>query len=894
MKTIVNYAQKVKEQHALNKTLAPVETDLTDASRSYSIGEQFINDGDLFKAKTPIAQHDALVLDTNYEAADDITTQIKNKTVTTDPVPTEGSTNPVQSNGVYVENRNIYKVMGEMGAKALLPMSLADIKAKNTTGTWNNNAYTINGVTFTVNTDSDGFITDIAATGTASADATLMVYGYSYTSAYAVTFDTPVIASIDFVGSGSTARGIVWGTNSAYIEATEVQIAAGTLYGFGLRVLNGYEIPAGGITFKPMVRFASDSDDTYQPYVKTNKELTAENEALTNKLNNEIVTRSELGAKNLLPYDIQKIKALNTAGTWNGNTYTPNNSSLNITLNTDGSITVDGTSASAATATLYIYGSASEANENIFKGMIASGCPSGGATNKYSLAIQGFSTTTPSGGNNYHDIGEGITVGNDNYVRVYVRIQNNTTVSNLTFKPMIRLASDPDATYQPYAKTNQELTAENQTLTNQANDMVNVLGAKNLLLNEATTQILNDVTFTKNSDGSITVNGTASQTTYYPIAITGFVIGDGDYLLTGCPNGGSASKYSCFVRSTEADSSQWQYCTDYGNGATLTASAIKKYVAFIEIQNGQTISNLLFKPMLRPASIEDDTYVPYSMTNREMTPYVRAISNPNLLDNPWFTVNQRGQSSYNSTGYTVDRWYMGASAAGTKSVTVNSDETVTVANEAADSTVVYFFQRLDKAITDKLLNKMVTISVMLSDGTIFSASKAFAGVVFGNITVNGVALGGYRIWINSTTGVAELTVDVYAGKSISIKAIKLELGKVSTLASDTAPNYATELLKCQRYYITSGTSGTSAYGFTSSTTKGYIYIPVAVKMRARPTVESFSGHIYFNGNDLTITSYQVVGAKVNSVQVEINVASGLQANNTLVVSNLTFALSADL
>ena len=65
MKTIVNYAQKVKEQHALNKTLAPVETDLADASRSYAIGEQFINDGNLFKAKTPIAQHDALVLIAN-------------------------------------------------------------------------------------------------------------------------------------------------------------------------------------------------------------------------------------------------------------------------------------------------------------------------------------------------------------------------------------------------------------------------------------------------------------------------------------------------------------------------------------------------------------------------------------------------------------------------------------------------------------------------------------------------------------------------------------------------------------------------------------------------------------------------------------------------------------
>ncbi len=229
----------------------------------------------------------------------------------------------------------------------------------------------------------------------------------------------------------------------------------------------------------------------------------------------------------------------------------------------------------------------------------------------------------------------------------------------------------------------------------------------------------------------------------------------------------------------------------------------------------------------------------------------QTVSNPNLLDNPWFTVNQRGQSSYSDVGYTVDRWYMGSSATGTKSVTVNSDETVTVANEAADSTYVYFFQRLDKAITDKLLNKMVTISVMLSDGTIFSTSKVFATVYFGYITVNEVRLGGYRIWINSTTGVAEITVDVYASKSISIKAVKLELGSVSTLAMDTAPNYATELLKCQRYFVRlkpafDGYASFSGLGFVFSATGTRAPIDLPVAMRATPAI-SKSGAIGFIG-----------------------------------------------
>ena len=53
------------------------------------------------------------------------------------------------------------------------------------------------------------------------------------------------------------------------------------------------------------------------------------------------------------------------------------------------------------------------------------------------------------------------------------------------------------------------------------------------------------------------------------------------------------------------------------------------------------------------------------------------FSNPNLLINPDFKINQRGKSTYSSTGAgaTVDRW-LGTNA---KTV-VNSDNTVTVSS----------------------------------------------------------------------------------------------------------------------------------------------------------------------------------------------------------------------
>lgn len=77
MKTIVDYAQLVKQQHALNISLAPVEADPTASSKAYAIGQHFILDGELYKAKTAIALGDALVLDTNYEAAGSIEAQIE-------------------------------------------------------------------------------------------------------------------------------------------------------------------------------------------------------------------------------------------------------------------------------------------------------------------------------------------------------------------------------------------------------------------------------------------------------------------------------------------------------------------------------------------------------------------------------------------------------------------------------------------------------------------------------------------------------------------------------------------------------------------------------------------------------------------------------------------------
>lgn len=60
----------------VEECIAPVES-TTTASRAYATGEKFIKNHTLYQAKTAIAANDTLVLNTNYEAADNVETQIE-------------------------------------------------------------------------------------------------------------------------------------------------------------------------------------------------------------------------------------------------------------------------------------------------------------------------------------------------------------------------------------------------------------------------------------------------------------------------------------------------------------------------------------------------------------------------------------------------------------------------------------------------------------------------------------------------------------------------------------------------------------------------------------------------------------------------------------------------
>lgn len=104
-----------------------------------------------------------------------------------------------------------------------------------------------------------------------------------------------------------------------------------------------------------------------------------------------------------------------------------------------------------------------------------------------------------------------------------------------------------------------------------------------------TTKTANGVTFTVNSDGSVTVNGTATSDADFML-LRGPIQGYSEsYFLSGCPSGGSDTTYYISENFTASK--------DTGNGVVLN-NLPSDQVWRIVIKSGTTVNNLVFRPML--------------------------------------------------------------------------------------------------------------------------------------------------------------------------------------------------------------------------------------------------------------------------------------------------------
>ena len=231
----------------------------------------------------------------------------------------------------------------------------------------------------------------------------------------------------------------------------------------------------------------------------------------------------------------------------------------------------------------------------------------------------------------------------------------------------------------------------------------------------------------------------------------------------------------------------------------------------------------------------------------------QTVSNPNLLDNPWFTVNQREQSSYSSGdgGLTFDRWKLWGGS-NISATVAKSNDVITITKGSGSG-----YAQIGEKLEDYSLleGKTLTMSVLLADGTIKSGTAQFVDASTNFVFL--IESGDFGL--SFTAGYFSMVV---YGASKQIKAFKLELGSVSTLAQDTAPNYATELLKCQRYFqvIAQG----QRYRLAQYGGGGMINIPLTVPMRDKPTMSNTT--FYLRSMDLqteSVASSQTVNTEHN-------------------------------
>lgn len=187
------------------------------------------------------------------------------------------------------------------------------------------------------------------------------------------------------------------------------------------------------------------------------------------------------------------------------------------------------------------------------------------------------------------------------------------------------------------------------------------------------------------------------------------------------------------------------------------------------------------------------------------------ISNPNLLDNPNFSINQRGASgTITDTGYFIDRWKLVSGTA-----TIGADKTLTL-----NGTIV---QILESAVGNS-----VTASASAGTASYNNSTRTFT------LTASGEKIA----WA------------------------KLELGSVAT--AFVPPNPATELAKCQRQFQRIKSLGVKPISYSTPVSSGLLpvllYLPVS--MRISPTMTTSGASVFSYSTGATNNTTAPSGATI--------------------------------
>lgn len=274
--------------------------------------------------------------------------------------------------------------------------------------------------------------------------------------------------------------------------------------------------------------------------------------------------------------------------------------------------------------------------------------------------------------------------------------------------------------------------------------------------------------------------------------------------------------------------------SESSGAVTITATDTDTGATSVEMHSGDTgnaLTNLTYDSVTRKLTFEKSTT--FASINQ--------ISNPNLLINGDFKVNQRGLATYNTVNkYTVDRWEL---TGGASEVVVNSNGTITL-NVLNPDTTARILQYIED--TQYLLGKTVTFTIKTSNETYSTTATLPATLPNVNTDYgdkNTGNIGRLRISYISSLQMFCFKIEAFAGgafdNTVTLEYAKVEIGSVATPFSPRP--YAEELALCQRYYQT------ALYEFTffaQTTSAGYGHINLPVTMRTTPTATFPAGYIH--------------------------------------------------
>lgn len=437
-----------------------------------------------------------------------------------------------------------------------LPLTASTIKAtEGGAGTWTNNEKTIDGITYTIMTNSAGSVVGIKANGTASAESRCRLVsslsvsnmilngcpsGGSTSSGYCI-----ALTESGFTIYADTGSGVSIGSESRTFYCTII-ITRGTTVSDKI--------------FYPMLRLSSDSDASFVPY------------------------------ENVCPIQGYDIVSVDRCGR---NLFDKDSSEI------------------VATSYLFDDGSIGTPSSNW---KISGWCPIIGG---YPLTLynQG-SATAPAicwydlnknfiGGQAYNGVSSAITVTPPKYA-AYVRFSCHKDYVNTA---QLEIGSQA-TTYTAFTgndKVNIQLGNKNLLpMTVEGIKAANTTGTWSgnvYSINNGTITLLTD------ENGLITgykVNGTFNATTYFNLVSTnGTSLNAGSYTLTG----GKSSNLYIYDNGSVSDT---------GSGATFALSSTTSKRFIIRAAASTAFSNVVVQPLLRNSSVVDPTFSPYNPTLGDM------------------------------------------------------------------------------------------------------------------------------------------------------------------------------------------------------------------------------------------------------------------------------------